>query len=768
MPSCKDLYDKWRNAVSEATKDHKHRYTCALFKKDQTISDTEQTNRCICGRLKNSHSYKGELSSYAGDRWIMTDCSGRIDDGISCGILYKWHQACLTKFLRCDINIPQKALYDLICNDYGKKPNLIISIFGGTKNFKMDKHLETAFMNGIIEAATSAGGWILTAGLNSGVVNLVGQAISEAKVMHCNLKNIVSIGFTKWGSLSQDVRDLLSGKFRKQLHPENNDPISELYTYPPEMLGSNNQQTVESHHAYMLLFDDATQYGYLGDHQPTQFLEEALKNKGNTNCYTITVIVEGGLNTPYTIRRFLEKNLPVVIIRGSGRMADIICDFLTPDAENASKDKIKEVLKKKIPNKESLKKEDYEEDLKTCANEIRKIIDVKYSDLLSVYSLNQNVNVAETIFNAIFKAKLSSHADNRDGQSPHRNISSIDMLNLLDLSLAWKSFQGLQRVFEDTEANPDQPSSKEIMKKFITSLENDSPKLADYFLRSRYNVLNDLKREDISLLYETISKTPHTERYISSVLETTNIGSNKPLGIADEFCKEFIGHFMQNLYSEESESSITNILARLKGAWRGIFQTSCRCPPRRVYTPVALKQIFLNLNFPDKKQDYSQQEKIRDLFLWSVFMGRTELAKVFLIYLEPKTCAALIASRTMTSTAEEFELYAVNCINACYELDEKRACELILRQITLFGNITCIQVAVAAKCRKFLLTACFDRVINDASYCKLDERNRYGMHKHMLILTWLSFGILAPFYVSYRTTQPEDSQHEPISNQDKE
>ncbi|CAF4419076.1 unnamed protein product [Rotaria socialis] len=306
------------------------------------------------------------------------------------------------------------------------------------------------------------------------------------------------------------------------------------------------------------------------------------------------------------------------------------------------------------------------------------------------------------------------------------------------------------------------------MKKFITSLENDSPKLADYFLRSRYNVLNDLKREDISLLYETISKTPHTERYISSVLETTNIGSNKPLGIADEFCKEFIGHFMQNLYSEESESSITNILARLKGAWRGIFQTSCRCPPRRVYTPVALKQIFLNLNFPDKKQDYSQQEKIRDLFLWSVFMGRTELAKVFLIYLEPKTCAALIASRTMTSTAEEFELYAVNCINACYELDEKRACELILRQITLFGNITCIQVAVAAKCRKFLLTACFDRVINDASYCKLDERNRYGMHKHMLILTWLSFGILAPFYVSYRTTQPEDSQHEPISNQDKE
>jgi len=89
-------------------------------------------------------------------------------------------------------------------------------------------------------------------------------------------------------------------------------------------------------------------------------------------------------------------------------------------------------------------------------------------------------------------------------------------------------------------------------------------------------------------------------------------------------------------------------------------------------------------------------------------MGHVELAKVLLVHLKPRICAALIASKIFTrysqktniiqfaekmkNIADEFELYAIKCIDRCYKHNETKACELILRQIPLFGYITCAQV----------------------------------------------------------------------------
>ena len=50
--------------------------------------------------------------------------------------------------------------------------------------------------------------------------------------------------------------------------------------------------------------------------------------------------------------------------------------------------------------------------------------------------------------------------------------------------------------------------------------------------------------------------------------------------------------------------------------------------------------------------------------------------------------------------------------------------------------------------------------MNEAWYDKLDEINRNGAEKPMIILALLTFGILAPFYVVYRNQQPEESQEQ--------
>ena len=99
---------------------------------------------------------------------------------------------------------------------------------------------------------------------------------------------------------------------------------------------------------------------------------------------------------------------------------------------------------------------------------------------------------------------------------------------------------------------------------------------------------------------------------------------------------------------------------------------------------------------------------LRDLFLWAVFMDMFEMAKMLLIHVQTRICAALIASAifkqyaklantidleaTLRTQALYFETYAANSVDQCYEYNERIACELLFRQVPLFGYITCMQV----------------------------------------------------------------------------
>ena len=115
-----------------------------------------------------------------------------------------------------------------------------------------------------------------------------------------------------------------------------------------------------------------------------------------------------------------------------------------------------------------------------------------------------------------------------------------------------------------------------------------------------------------------------------------------------------------------------------------------------------------NENIDQREKKYTKYHMLRDLFLWSVFMDMPEMAKSLLLHIRPRICAALIASALFKRYSKlsqsvdmkdkfcrqalEFEQYAAMSIDKCYEHNDKRACELLLRQIPLFGDVTCMQV----------------------------------------------------------------------------
>ncbi|CAF2738067.1 unnamed protein product [Rotaria sp. Silwood2] len=161
----------------------------------------------------------------------------------------------------------------------------------------------------------------------------------------------------------------------------------------------------------------------------------------------------------------------------------------------------------------------------------------------------------------------------------------------------------------------------------------------------------------------------------------------------------------------------------------------------------------------------------RDLFLWFVFMDMPEMAKVLLLRVQSRICAALIASaifKTYSKLSQtvdlkskfrtqslEFETYAAAFIDTCYEYSKQRACELLLRQIPLFGNVTCMQIAIASGSKIVLKTACFDQTLNQVWYNKLCLTNRQTPKRLSQISSILTFGLVAPWIISYREENKE-------------
>jgi hypothetical protein len=106
---------------------------------------------------------------------------------------------------------------------------------------------------------------------------------------------------------------------------------------------------------------------------------------------------------------------------------------------------------------------------------------------------------------------------------------------------------------------------------------------------------------------------------------------------------------------------------------------------------------------------FDQQKMLRELFIWSVYAGYSDIAFVLLLQIKSRMSAALIAagiarrlSLFATSTdirhrfyqqAEEYETYGTTCIIACYNQNKRFSGHLLLRENPLFGNVTCMQVS---------------------------------------------------------------------------
>ena len=234
-------------------------------------------------------------------------------------------------FLRLDIDTSPAKITELLLEKWGiNRPRLIMSVFGESykdidENFlKRNSELFAKLTTGLLNAAKTTEAWFFTAGYDCGVSKLIGRAVGNSRSF-VNVIPAIGIGF--WGAVAS--RDRLVG---------------EGGLFPAEYCKTSTYTTVgverplDPNHTHFLLFDRGTVGSFMTNEMHNKRIEVEANISEFTKAQFISIMIAGDLSSLRELRKRVEEGYAVVIMKGTGRMADILCQFHdTANAESYRK-----------------------------------------------------------------------------------------------------------------------------------------------------------------------------------------------------------------------------------------------------------------------------------------------------------------------------------------------------------------------------------------------------------------------------------------------
>ena len=303
----------------------------------------------------------------------------------------------------------------------------------------MDRRRRETFKSGLIGAAKATNAWVLTAGTNTGVMRLVGEAVEEGQFLISDggvmRRGIKAIGLCSWGYVHSNQRLVNPDPSRANTVRYN--AGQEVRPHQPVALNPN--------HTHFLLVDDGYRYSWYGTGGVRRFIGSfeslvAEPAPGGLGIPVVSLIVEGGTDAIFEAKDKLSHGQPCVVVEGTGRAADI----LSYAHRHASKDAGDGVYKLKQGNiqhiqamlRESfadrIRGEEGEKRMKTFVNWVLEC--VRYSDLISVFDIRVEENLDYTILTSLLKG------------------SDLNLTSQLYLALVWDRVDiAEEKIFSNKE-----------------------------------------------------------------------------------------------------------------------------------------------------------------------------------------------------------------------------------------------------------------------------------------------------------------------------
>lgn len=92
-------------------------------------------------------------------------------------------------------------MIDYLLSEYGfnlTQPKMLLCVTGAEEKLLIDDKTSTAFKLGLMKAAKTTNAWITSAGTNSGVMRLVGDAVEKDIRAH----DLTVLGIAPWGCIA--------------------------------------------------------------------------------------------------------------------------------------------------------------------------------------------------------------------------------------------------------------------------------------------------------------------------------------------------------------------------------------------------------------------------------------------------------------------------------------------------------------------------------------------------------------------------------------
>ncbi|VDL67916.1 unnamed protein product [Nippostrongylus brasiliensis] len=158
--------------------------------------------------------------------------------------------------------------------------------------FNLQPKLARIFRKGILKAARSTDAWIITSGLNAGVVPHVASALQDLGSTTRSRSRVIAIGVAPWGMLKRRSRFVGTDL---SVH------------YAPNQFNKSRLAELNDRHSYFLFSDNGTVGRYGSEIILRKRLETFLASHKSSSIPVVCVVLEGGAFTIKVVHDYVTS-----------------------------------------------------------------------------------------------------------------------------------------------------------------------------------------------------------------------------------------------------------------------------------------------------------------------------------------------------------------------------------------------------------------------------------------------------------------------------
>ncbi|CAI4230091.1 unnamed protein product [Auanema sp. JU1783] len=698
------------------------------------VGQRSNSDRCGCGRLLSAHSQLAQSRFTIYGRQDVLDASLTNDDNIRLkpqiasassneeqwSIARHTHTAPTDAFgtivfqggahahkaqyVRLGYDSKPEDIMYLMEKVWGlQPPNLVITVHGGMTNFEVQEKLGRSFREGILKAAQTTGAWVLTGGLDSGVVRHVAQALDEAGISARMRSKIVTIGIAPWGVI----------KRRERLIAKDTE-----IQYDSHSFGSSNGLGIlNDRHSYFLLADNGTTGRFGADLHLRQnfenYLVEMPNDKTHQKVPVVCAVLEGGTSTIKAVHQYVTQkpDIPVIVCDGSGRASDLL-SFASRYIESDEpfpvevREQLLALISTVFPDQLGQASEQLLDTIIECA---------RRPDLLTIYRFGDEKQ--EDVDHSILTAVLRG-----------QNLSLPDQLAL---TLSWNRVDVARScLFSGGKNWP----IHHLHGAMSEALRLDRVEFVELLLENGVSMKNFLSVSTLEQLYNLDEGPAHSVRFLvdNNAQDQTTFLTLPDIGVIIE---KLIGNAYRHYYtSRQFKRNYEHFRKKAQLSRLSTFHI-------RLVSRTGAKREKADRRGSDPSHDFLYP--FNDLMLWAILTRRPEMAHCMWLHGEDAMAKGLVAIRLykaigriaeeeylevevankLREYADVFRSECLGLLDFCYREDNEQTLRLLTAELPHWGHHNCLSLAVLANNKHFLAHPCCQMLLAELWHGSLRVRS---------------------------------------------